>query len=824
MKRFIEALFSIALALPIAASAASFTGDAWNAFEPASAADNVLRAATPVLTDQGACTDPYWEQFVTANNTDLSALTDGTVPQDATHGYAVRDNAVVSWTLAELSDIAEFRVYARWSGDGRSTVRIASIQVCHAADGEWETLPDSSVVSSGTAQRMAVYKADDGSAVATGVTAVRINFGLQDNGWNAYVEVEALKPADTGTGERLAVAKQSVHTTKYVMKNAYASVEEAYAAIAAYDAADPQTAGEAPWRYYTPNYCNGAAYAAADIYAGYLAWANGDFGAAFGGGDKIANYPGGYYEWNGNLVFGFEAPVQVPSAGTWTFSIYTKGGNSLSFVVTDSNGGTVFSELDHAFAGDDHWLVPVAFSAAGTYTVVVRQYSPSNGTWLELSEASGLRNTFSADSFVLLGFVPRTVTFDCGEGATTIAPVTLQDGNLLAEPEPPTKTGFAFVRWLKDGVAFDFATPVTEDMTLVAEWAGNTPPVITSASASQASVQMSGMSVAVTLSATATDADDGQTLSYAWEVVGDTPSPFALADAQSASTAVTLYGPGAYSFRVTVSDGFASVSEPVSVTVSLAANATIVTFAGYENSQGTVGYLGSTENPSNDDWPWGATNTGYKVAWRSTNAGNAANGGRKNLLLDARRPNAYGLDGYLFFGKDDAADVVTGTMSADGTSVSNVTDYVASFTLAEGTSRTGASTFWLDDPREPIGENVRDFKPGALSMPPGTFSLAGTIRFSQKISIHPVVRIGFLSAYGDHWKPYRIFVGTAGCVWQNRETDYGNLGWHFFDVTNAKPGDELMVWVDTTGCSWGSRIEGIVFDSKKRNGTVLIVR
>ena len=33
-----------------------------------------------------------------------------------------------------------------------------------------------------------------------------------------------------------------------------------------------------------------------------------------------------------------------------------------------------------------------------------------------------------------------------------------------------------------------------------------------------------------------------------------------------------------------------------------------------------------------------------------------------------------------------------------------------------------------------------------------------------------------------------------------------------------------MVWVDTTGCSWGSRIEGIAFDSKKRNGTVLIVR
>ena len=215
---------------------------------------------------------------------------------------------------------------------------------------------------------------------------------------------------------------------------------------------------------------------------------------------------------------------------------------------------------------------------------------------------------------------------------------------------------------------------------------------------------------------------------------------------------------------MTVSDGFASVSETVSVTVSLAADATLVTFAGYENSSGQVGIQGTTANPGNDDYPWGTTNTGYKVAWRSANACNAANGGRKNLLLDTKRPNAYGLDGYLFFGKGDAADVLTGTVSADEKVVSNVTDYIASFTLADGASRSGKAIFWLDDPREEIGEDVADFQPGALTIPQGTFSLVGTIRFSGKVASHPIVRIGFLSAYGDHWKPYRIFVGNAGTV------------------------------------------------------------
>ena len=825
MKRFVEALFSIAMALPIAASAASFTGDAWNAFEPASAADNVLRAATPELTDQGDCGD-FWEGFIQTVNTDLSALTDGTVPQDATHGYAVRDNAVVSWTLAEAADIAEFRVYARWGDTGRSTVRIASIQVRHAADGEWETLPDSSVVSSGTAQRVAVYKADDGSAVATGVTAVRINFGPQDNGWNAYVEVEALKAEDAGgTGERLTLVPGTLLVSDTVMKTSYSSVEDAWAAITNYYAAvaaDPSA--DHPWGYAMTNDFSAAGHTGAELYAGYVAWASGDFGEAHGGAAKVTACPS-YFEWAGNVLFGYSAQVQVPSAAAWTFSVFAKDGNSLSFVVTDSNGGTVFSERNHAFSGNgDHWLIPVAFDAAGTYTVEVRQFSPTGGSWMELSEASGVHTRFGTGTFVLLGSDLHTVTFDCGEDASTIAPVTVQDGITVDEPTAPTRNGYRMTGWFKDGVAFDFATPVTADTTLVAQWVANTPPVITSAAASEAAVTISRTTATVTLSAVATDAD-GQTLTYAWEAVGDQPAPYALADGGAASTAATLCGPGTYSFRVTVSDGNASVSsEPVSVTVSLGADATLVAFAGYENSSGQVGSQGTTANPSNDDWPWGTTNTGYKVAWRSTNAGNAANGGRKNLLLDPKRPNAYGLDGYLFFGSGDASSVVTGALSGDGRSVSNVTDYVESFTLSGGAMFAGKSIFWLDDPREAIGADVADFQPGALSLPPGTFSLVGTIRFSPKIALHPVVRIGFLSAYGENWKPYRIFLGNAGCVWKDRNTDYGNLSWHFFDVTNAKPGDELMVWVDTTGCGWGSRIEGIVFDSKKRNGTVLIVR
>ena len=44
------------------------------------------------------------------------------------------------------------------------------------------------------------------------------------------------------------------------------------------------------------------------------------------------------------------------------------------------------------------------------------------------------------------------------------------EGNLVNEPNAPTKDGFSFVEWQLDGNPFDFDTIITKDITLVAIW------------------------------------------------------------------------------------------------------------------------------------------------------------------------------------------------------------------------------------------------------------------------------------------------------------------------------------------------------------------
>lgn len=67
----------------------------------------------------------------------------------------------------------------------------------------------------------------------------------------------------------------------------------------------------------------------------------------------------------------------------------------------------------------------------------------------------------------------HTVTFDYGiEGMTGSQQVT--DGGKATEPVAPVRDGYRFDGWLLDGQTYDFATPVTGDITLTADWTINT--------------------------------------------------------------------------------------------------------------------------------------------------------------------------------------------------------------------------------------------------------------------------------------------------------------------------------------------------------------
>ena len=72
-----------------------------------------------------------------------------------------------------------------------------------------------------------------------------------------------------------------------------------------------------------------------------------------------------------------------------------------------------------------------------------------------------------------------TVTFD-SLGGTIVEPRTVKDGKTATRPADPTREGWTFVGWTLDGEPYDFATPVTRDLTLKARWSEITPvtPVV----------------------------------------------------------------------------------------------------------------------------------------------------------------------------------------------------------------------------------------------------------------------------------------------------------------------------------------------------------
>lgn len=62
-----------------------------------------------------------------------------------------------------------------------------------------------------------------------------------------------------------------------------------------------------------------------------------------------------------------------------------------------------------------------------------------------------------------------TVTFDT-VGGNTIESQNVTKNEMAMEPTVPTKDGYEFKGWLLNGEPYDFATPVTADMTLTAKW------------------------------------------------------------------------------------------------------------------------------------------------------------------------------------------------------------------------------------------------------------------------------------------------------------------------------------------------------------------
>ena len=101
----------------------------------------------------------------------------------------------------------------------------------------------------------------------------------------------------------------------------------------------------------------------------------------------------------------------------------------------------------------------------GTSGDNVADYLPESGDYTYNEET----NTVVPTTF--------TVTFNTGDGST-VAPQTVTKGDKATKPADPTKEGFVFKGWTLNGVAYDFNTAVTGNITLVAVWEAKAPAVV----------------------------------------------------------------------------------------------------------------------------------------------------------------------------------------------------------------------------------------------------------------------------------------------------------------------------------------------------------
>lgn len=156
--------------------------------------------------------------------------------------------------------------------------------------------------------------------------------------------------------------------------------------------------------------------------------------------------------WNlGESEYNFSTPItsDIELQANWKeyFDVVfdTKGGNEIAAQKV-YDGGVATQPASPTKAGFvfDGWTVN---GEAFTFDTPITASTGIVATWLESFQV-----TFNSD------------------GGSAITTQNITDGEAATEPIDPTKEGYEFVEWQLNGVAYDFATLVTEDITLTATW------------------------------------------------------------------------------------------------------------------------------------------------------------------------------------------------------------------------------------------------------------------------------------------------------------------------------------------------------------------
>lgn len=158
-----------------------------------------------------------------------------------------------------------------------------------------------------------------------------------------------------------------------------------------------------------------------------------------------------------------------------------------------------------------------------------------------------------------------TVTF-VENGGSKVNDITgLSYNDKISAPEI-TRAGYTLDGWYNGNAKWDFATGVTDDLTLTAKWTLNKPTVTLSADKNNVTYGQS-----ITLTATATHTASGNiTYTYEWyKGESETPVLTGEGDTYKSLTIENVNDSGSYTVKVTASDGTLTSDQTTSSDVSV---------------------------------------------------------------------------------------------------------------------------------------------------------------------------------------------------------------------------------------------------------------
>ncbi|WP_179090274.1 InlB B-repeat-containing protein [Paenibacillus sp. FSL H8-0548] len=176
-------------------------------------------------------------------------------------------------------------------------------------------------------------------------------------------------------------------------------------------------------------------------------------------------FGGWYRDSNLQTVYVFSAPI------TANLTLYAKWlrGYTVSF---DSNGGSAVA--DQKVNEGDKAAAPAAPTKEDF--VFSGWYSDSDLTIAYDFEVNTVTRSFPLYAkWTSTPKVSYTVSFN-SRGGSQVAPLTVYEGAVAAQPVAPTQEGLTFVGWYDSSSLtnpFSFSTPIVQNLTLYAKWTDN---------------------------------------------------------------------------------------------------------------------------------------------------------------------------------------------------------------------------------------------------------------------------------------------------------------------------------------------------------------